>query len=238
MVAGSPGKGSGRLSEGPLLDSGRLKFDREYTERVSARDGRALILRLVRPSDKTKVLLAFAQLSARSRYLRFFASKSELTDDELRFLTETDCINHFAIAALERLEDGSEGQGVGVARFVREGEEPAAAEVAITVIDEWQHRGVGRILLERLVEAARERSIERFRFECLAENEDVQLLFEEVCERVEVVGEREVLVGTATITQPRDSAAIGGRAEPSLFDLLRAVARETFEKAGARLKRH
>lgn len=207
-------------------------------EQVSTRDGQALVLRLMRPSDKAKLVVAFAQLSARSRYLRFFASKSELTEKELRFLTETDCMNHFAIAALERLDDGPEGQGIGVARFVRDGEEPTAAEVAITVIDEWQHRGVGRILLERLLEAARERGIERFRFECLAENEDIQRLFQDVCERVDLAGDRGVLIGTATIPKRRGSTAVGDRANPSLYDLLRAVARETFKKAGGRLRRH
>jgi len=210
------------------MDQG-LKFDQDYSERVLTRDGVALTLRLVRPSDKEKLLLGFAQLSARSRYLRFFASKRDLTDEELRFFTEIDCDNHFAIGALERGDGGSEGRGVGVVRFIRESEEPATAEVAITVIDEMQRRGVGRILLERLVDAARERGIARFRFECLAQNRDVQKLVKGVCEKVEMIGDGEVLVATAALPEPNEPASAGVHGvTPNLYHLLRAVARDAF----------
>jgi hypothetical protein len=59
---------------------------------------------------------------------------------------------------------------VGVARFVRLADRPASADFAVTVIDDWQRKGLGRFLLTRLIAAARERGIERLESSVLATN--------------------------------------------------------------------
>jgi len=51
---------------------------------------------------------------------------------------------------------------VGIARYVRDRENPAAAEIAVTIVDDWQGRGLGTELLARLSERAREEGIRRF----------------------------------------------------------------------------
>src|SRR5207244_92171 len=107
----------------------------------------------------------FAGLSAESRYRRFFSAKDRLSEAELRYLTEVDGVDHFALGALH------DGEGAGVARFVRLRDRPDTAEAAIVVVDERQGCGLGRLLLTRLTEAARERGITRFRSDVLARNQ-------------------------------------------------------------------
>ena len=87
------------------------------------------------------------------------APKARLTEGELRYLTDVDGVDHFAIGAARR-HLMSKDEGVGSARFVRIAEEPDTAEPAVTVIDSYQGKGLGSILLQRLIEAAWERSFE------------------------------------------------------------------------------
>jgi ribosomal protein S18 acetylase RimI-like enzyme len=149
------------------------RFGPEYRETVTLRDGSTVELRPIRPDDKARLVEAFARLSPESRYLRFFTGKDHLSADELRFLTEVDGEQHFALAAT--LPDGA---GAGVVRFVRLKDQPHVAELAITVVDAMQHKGLGRILLDRLVEAARERGVTHFRAEVLATNAPMLALLE------------------------------------------------------------
>jgi GNAT superfamily N-acetyltransferase len=62
------------------------------------------------------------------------------------------------------------GEGIGVARFVRSPSEPTSAEVAVTVIDEWQGRGLGTVLLEVIGARARREGIATFTALMLATN--------------------------------------------------------------------
>lgn len=134
-------------------------FDEDYDERALLRDGTEVQLRLVRASDKDHVRDGFERMSPESRYRRFFTAKRRLTDAELRYLTEIDNVNHVAIAALRQVD--GKPQGLGVARFVRLEDRPEAAEAAIAVVDELHGRGLGSLLFQRLVAAARERGIEK-----------------------------------------------------------------------------
>jgi GNAT superfamily N-acetyltransferase len=212
------------------MDSSDLTFNESYREDIGSPDGLAMRLRLVRPSDKEKLLQGFSQLSPQSRYLRFFATKSGLTARELRYFTETDSLDHVALGALERHPDGSEGQGLGIGRFIRDSANPTTAEVAITVVDTMQRRGIGRLLLERLVAAAEERGIERFRFECLAQNRDVQKLLRAVCGPVEMVAHGDVMVATAALPRRRTAKDIRpGAYSTSLHELLSTAALKTID---------
>lgn len=108
------------------------------------------MIRPVESGDAPLLADGFARLSARSRRSRFLRDKNSLTESELRFLTCVDHRDHEALGALS-----PDGRGVGVARYIRDAEEPRAAEVAVTVVDEWQGRGLGTKLLSLLCERAR-----------------------------------------------------------------------------------
>jgi GNAT superfamily N-acetyltransferase len=152
-----------------LAVSERYFFDEHYTEAATLRDGTSVTLRLVRPSDAELLRRGFRELSWQSRYRRFHGAKNALSEREIRYFTELDGIDHLAIAALAVAGGGE--SGLGVARFVRIREEPEVAEAAVTVIDSAQNRGLGSLLLARLVSAARERGITRFRASVLAGNQ-------------------------------------------------------------------
>jgi len=139
-----------------------------YRKRVTLDDGTTILLRPIVPDDKQKLLEGFHRMSPESRYFRFMTSTDELTDDQLRYLTEIDYENHFALAALADDEPGE--PGIGVARYIRDTADPEVAEPAIAVVDDWQGRGVGTILLRELSSIARKHGIKHFRGIGLATN--------------------------------------------------------------------
>ena len=98
--------------------------------------------------------------------MRFLAVKKELSPAEVRYFTEVDHHDHEALGAV----DPGDGRGVGVARYVRSAEDPQAAEIAITVVDAWQGRGLGTELLVQLSDRARSEGICRFTALAAADN--------------------------------------------------------------------
>ena len=80
----------------------RYRFDDSYDEAVTLSDGQRVHLRLMQPSDKELLLAGFERLSPDSRYARFMAPKARLTEGELRYLTEVDGVDHFAMGAIRR----------------------------------------------------------------------------------------------------------------------------------------
>jgi GNAT superfamily N-acetyltransferase len=142
-------------------------------------DGTRVTLRMIRPEDKPEIRRQFQRLSASSRYRRFLSVAPDLPAEALRYLTEVDGINHVAIVATGDSHDLKHEVGLGIGRFVRLPGEPHVAEAALTVIDEAQRKGLGRLLLEVLVEAARERGIRVFRATVLAENAPIRHILDE-----------------------------------------------------------
>lgn len=193
-------------------------YDQGYRERAATRADTPLLLRMVVPADKDKLIAGFEALSKKSRYTRFFASKNGLTEEELEYFTETDGFDHFAMGAVELAADGSEGRGVAIARFIRNPEDPTLAEVAITVIDEMQGQGVGHMLLERLIEAARERGVKRFGFQLLDDNEKAKALIGNVCPSIKFSDAGEVIAAETVLGET------GGDVFEQLFEVLRLVA--------------
>jgi ribosomal protein S18 acetylase RimI-like enzyme len=131
-------------------------------------DGTGVHVRDIRPDDADELRRGFERLSSASRYSRFLGPISTLSDRTLRYLTNVDGRNHVAIVAT--LPDGEGERGIAVARFVRDAERPNVADIAITVADELQGRGLGRMLATLLGELALERDIDRFRGEVLVDN--------------------------------------------------------------------
>ena len=147
-------------------------------EYVLLADGSEALVRAVRPEDKPLFVAGWSRLSDESVYRRFLQARSSLSVSELAFFTEIDHVDHEAIGAL----DPASGEGVGVARYVRETERPHAAEAAVIVVDTWQHRGLGGKLLRRLCARATENRIRIFTASLLASNEAMLTLFERLGE--------------------------------------------------------
>ena len=125
---------------------------------VTLPDGARVGLRPIAPEDAPLIAASFARLSKESRYRRFFTHRDALDPDELAYLVDIDHHDHEAIIAI----DPSNGEALGVARYIRSESDEEVAEVAVTVADHWQQRGLGRVLLERLASRARREGIHKF----------------------------------------------------------------------------
>lgn len=182
---------------------------------VVLRDGSRIRVRQGHRSDRELLLRGFERLSAGSRYRRFLMATPQLSDEMVRYLTEIDHHDHEAIAAFDELT----GEGVGVARFVRKSDRPDVAEVAVTVVDEWQGRGVATVLLEVLTGRARAEGITSFTGLLLASNREMM----ELLESLGPVRTLDRQAGTVEVEMPLHDAGLS----PSLRKLLRVVATVT-----------
>jgi RimJ/RimL family protein N-acetyltransferase len=146
-------------------------------------DGTALTVRRISPDDKPLLSDALGRLSDASVRGRFLAPKPRFTARELRYLTELDFCDHFAVVATPRERPG---MIVAVARWVRDQQDATRAEAAITVADHLQGQGVGTQLGHLIADAARVRGVRRFTATMLADNLASHRLFRSISERLEV----------------------------------------------------
>jgi GNAT superfamily N-acetyltransferase len=130
------------------------------TRRHVLADGEAVVIRPLVYGDRAELAAAYEGLSPRSRRLRFLGAPDDLDPDEIEYLTNIDYRDHYACVAL--LPDRPEPHGVGVGRYVRDAVDPDLAEVAVTVVDAHQRRGIGTLLTRALAERARECGINSF----------------------------------------------------------------------------
>ncbi|MGH2556204.1 MAG: GNAT family N-acetyltransferase [Actinomycetota bacterium] len=142
----------------------RLSVDRVE---MQLRDGTPVTVRPILPADRELIRTGFQRLSEESRLRRFLAPISKLSEGQLDYLTNVDYWDHFAWVGV-RTDDPD--VGMGVARYVRLPSEPSVAESAVTILDEYQRRGLGTLLLGLLAAAARTAGIESFRAYVLEEN--------------------------------------------------------------------
>ncbi|HEU5269716.1 MAG TPA: GNAT family N-acetyltransferase [Jatrophihabitans sp.] len=125
-------------------------------------DGRAVRIRTVQPADRTALLRLNADTSDRSIYLRFFTASRHTADSYVEALTRPPAPDHAAL--LMELDE----RPIAVAGFEQVSAEDA--DIALMVADDFQHEGVGTLLLEQLAALARRRGITRFSAEVLVEN--------------------------------------------------------------------
>jgi len=181
---------------------------------IALRDGSRVRIRQGRRTDRKLLLRGFERLSPQSRYRRFLAPVQELSESAVRYLTEIDHHDHEAMIAL----DEQTGDGIGVARYVRDPNRPDVAEVAVTVIDDWQGKGLGTLLLEVISARARAEGITRFRALMLATNTTMMDLFEEL-DRVQII-DRDL--GRVEIEVPIPSVGVA----PALRKVIRIAAQD------------
>jgi GNAT superfamily N-acetyltransferase len=127
-------------------------------------------IRQGRRSDRELLLRGFQRLSPESRYRRFLAATPRLPEATVRQLTGIDHYDHEAVIALD--DEGSEA--LGVAHYLRDPAWPDAAEVAVTVVDDWQSRGLGTLLLEVISARARQEGVRTFTAWMLGRNREMR----------------------------------------------------------------
>ena len=133
-------------------------------------DGTCCGLRPIRPDDADRLVEFHQHLSSRSTYLRFFTVHPTLSAKEVERFTTVDYQDRLAFV-VER-----SGKLIAVGRFDRLGA-TSDAEVAFVVADDYQHHGLGSLLLDELARAARARDISTFVAETLCENKPMLDVF-------------------------------------------------------------
>jgi RimJ/RimL family protein N-acetyltransferase len=122
------------------------------------------------------------RFSDESMRRRFLGPKPRLSMTELRYLTDVDGHDHYALVAVP-LDDLN--TIVAVARWVRLTGDPTTAEAAIIVADELQGRDLGKRLAHHLADAAHEHGVHRFVASMLSDNKPALALMRALSERLE-----------------------------------------------------
>lgn len=129
-------------------------------------DGSQIEIRSLRPEDEADMLAAVGRTSAQSLQRRFFVVKRGFSEQERAFFMNIDFRNHVALVALA--QEAGRPVIVGGGRYVVF--EPGRAEMAFVVVDAWQRRGIGSILMRHLVKIAGDARLQELTAEVLPEN--------------------------------------------------------------------
>ncbi len=145
----------------------------QYNVTETLRDQRQVTIRAIRPDDKGLVIETFREASAESIYRRLFEVKKELTEQELRLVTEVDFVDVVQLVAV--LEKDRREHIVGGGRYMKTDQQKA--EVAMLIDDEFQGLGIAPRILKHLVTIARASGLTHFEAEVLPSNEAMLKVF-------------------------------------------------------------
>src|SRR5208337_918037 len=141
------------------------------------KDGTAVTLRAVRRDDGPKIREAFRNLDSKTVYTRFFGYKADVSDTELKRITEVDFERD--VALLVTIQSGAKEIVIGGASYfaIDVGDPPRSAELAFTVEEDYQGRGMGGMLMRHLAGIAREKGILTLEADVLANNQGMLGVF-------------------------------------------------------------
>jgi acetyltransferase len=142
-------------------------YPNQYVTSFRLRDGREVTIRPIRPEDEPLILALHAAHSAHTIRMRFFSMVKILSRDSLNRFCRLDYDREMALTAV--LQEDGESRLLGVSRYYLD-PETGDAEFALVVSDAYQRQGLGRHLMQRLIDIARERGVQRLVGQVLAEN--------------------------------------------------------------------
>jgi ribosomal protein S18 acetylase RimI-like enzyme len=145
----------------------------DYSAQEHLRDGSPVEVRALRPEDEADMLAALEQTGAQSLQRRFFVMKRYFSDKERAFFMDVDFENHVALVLVA--QQSGRNIIVGGGRYVVF--EPGRAEMAFMVIDAWQGRGIGSVLMRHLIKLAAAAGLKELTAEVLPENAAMRKVF-------------------------------------------------------------
>ncbi len=147
---------------------------RNYCVDATMLDGASIRIRAIRPDDQERLHEHFRGLSEKSSYFRFMGIRRDLSPQDLKRLTELDFKNHVGLAAT--LTENGRERFIGVGRYIC-GDDPHRAEVAFAILDGYQGRGIGTLLLDHLSRIADANGVTEFEADVLGENRQMLEVF-------------------------------------------------------------
>ena len=172
-------------------------------------DGRQVVIRAQRQDDRPGFRAALKRASAETLYHRFFAAKHDFTDEEVAHYFDIDFVNH--VALLAEVEEQGRPTLIGGGRYIVT--EPGRAEVAFSLIDEYQGLGIGTMLLRHLADLARRAGLREFFAEVLTDNAAMLRVFEH--SGLVTRERREGTIVEVTMSLAKQSVRTNGQAAPT-----------------------
>ena len=196
----------------------RLLLSPRRSETVTLRDGTAVAVRLIRPDDAPRLKALYSRLSPESIFFRFLELRKRLSDAEVWYLANVDYRARIALVAT--CKQPGEEEITAVARYALiPTAEPGLAEVSIVVEDRYQGRGLGTLLLKRLVVYGRSHGVRTFLAVVHPENARMLRLIRHSglpTESKAELGALEIRIGLQRTADPREVTGLGQRSESSL----------------------
>ena len=144
---------------------------------VTVRDGRRVTIRPIRLDDVARTAAFIDALSMASKHALFLGGITRLSDAALRQLCDSGDSRDMAYVATVPGADGE--RQVGVCRYAA-ADAAEGAEISVAVADDWQHQGLGKLLLRRLIAYARAHGVRRLYSIDAASNQPMRRLARDV----------------------------------------------------------
>jgi CRP-like cAMP-binding protein len=186
---------------------------------IRVRDGTLLLLRPVLPGDDERTVHGHVLFSSETLYRRFRTARLP-SPDLMHYLSQVDYVDHFVWVVTDGIDP------VADARFVRDESDPTAAEIAFTVADAYQGRGIGSLLIGALSIAARANGVQRFSARMLSDNVPMRAILD----HYGAIWQREDIGVITTVIDVPGPRELGIKRE--LADEIERVARQVVEALG------
>lgn len=178
-------------------------YPKEWEHHDVLPDGRRVFVRPIKPEDAALYPDFLAAVTADDLRLRFFTAVRELTEEQIARLTRLDYDRAIAFIAL----DPGSGGMLGVVRLHRDGD-GTGGEYAVLVRSALKGRGLGWLLMRRMIDYARAIGLARVHGQVLAENATMLRMCEELgFEIADEPGEAAIKLVTLPLGAPRPKAA-------------------------------
>jgi RimJ/RimL family protein N-acetyltransferase len=136
-------------------------YPTEEVQNVALNDGAQVLIRPIRPDDAHLLQEGFTRLSPQTIYLRFFQDYKELGDQQAQRFARVDYRRQMALVG--EVQENGAPRLVASARYtIVDPVEAGLAEMAIVVADDYQGRGLGTLIMARLIHYARQHSVQAF----------------------------------------------------------------------------
>jgi RimJ/RimL family protein N-acetyltransferase len=187
-----------------IMPPAQAPYPSEHEETLRTPDGQEVFIRPIRPDDESMMREMFYQFSEQTKYLRYHAALKTMPHNKMQVFCTVDYDAEMAIVALAGKPPHEDI--VGVARYLADAERQTA-EVAFTVADAFQRKGLGTFFFDKLVRIARTRGIHTFYGYVLVENSGMLKIFHRSGMVIETQTDGDVV--RVTMKLPPEAAAGG-----------------------------